>query len=1174
MPNERSLLEEEALKYHLTGQASVLEQAQKQQVELAPLSTPEGRYQRGLVDENDEATDEGRLFVDLLDAGLYDDSGQLTQKGQAFAMDPEEALMEQNLPAYIIREKSGLNEMPDTPFADTVSATAGYLWDAVKGTGRMIRQSPLLNPLWALPDGAEREAEDLLANQAFLEGAVNAPAQLGAGLTRLSEKAWLDPTEDEQAYYFSKQKFDRITREINDLEAADYAAVLSETQGAVMDKARQSAIEQVGAKRAGEIVQEGQASGALVGDPSNYLSAGAGALVAGAEKAPILARMSAKVEQSVQAGYRAEQALLTAQRAKLAADKLARGAQVAMQQADNLGSIGKTVNADRFRQVGTRLATQADEAQRAVPALEAAAKESAEHAARLAEASGGAQRVLATIDQMKQVGRQVRAAPAKVMGQALEGIGDGLMKADSWVDANLKTFSKLKGAAALVGIGTGNLSAAAPAAVLAAGPAVRGIGNYLRIIGDELAQARGTVPFWRRTAENTSATPLMRATSHAIDFATLGGKVPNVIGRTARGIAAAAPVDIGFEVLASGGDISPNTLKQGLAESLIFGGGGAFGGAVVKGNLAEMRARAAGDELNFRRSLSPEQSKVFNRMNPGARKSLGIYAATFPNLKFEVTESGPSSFNRATNTATINVNQADFLRPVIAHEVNHFLQVSGQIEEGVRAMLLGDGTTGGLLRSKDGKLDRNFSDFATAYNRRMTEGGMQPLDVNDLALEYFNEATVDYLMGDVESGKLQAQARRSRGEKAIRRIVEATVPKLPIIRNLFLRTGGALDAKGNMVPGNGLLAAGVRELPGARKMMRDVREAAMKRGSMRLPESKPVPVEITNPIDQRPVIDSMFSLYETDPDGNVIVDAKGVPQVINKDTEKARSTAGKDALKVIDAEIEAEAAALEGRQVADPEPIDPNDEIAIEEIRSETPEQKSRRVKRRENGKYEGTHLSPKAMQAIRKSQKLNKLQMANLRMLNRASRDMTGETFSVINHPALKTSDNGRKTYDALGATQREVVPIGFHINKNGAVSVSLMSVTQLVENIQNRAAAERGKRLYGGNELAIRNDVEAVIQLHREGQKTDGYFAGKYGARGPEYKNFINSVLDLATPEQRAKNPLFDEDSMTVKNKGVVKSYRIDRINQAVRLQGRTPLPFQYESVKLNLLPLGVPE
>jgi hypothetical protein len=134
------------------------------------------------------------------------------------------------------------------------------------------------------------------------------------------------------------------------------------------------------------------------------------------------------------------------------------------------------------------------------------------------------------------------------------------------------------------------------------------------------------------------------------------------------------------------------------------------------------------------------------------------------------------------------------------------------------------------------------------------------------------------------------------------------------------------------------------------------------------------------------------------------------------------------------------------------------------------------------------------------------------------------------------------------------------------------MFDTQRFVENIRKRAKTPLGKELYKGNENAIRDDAEAVMAMHRQGKTTDAYFAQKYGEiEGIKRKNFINTVFGLMTEEQRTINPLFESEK--VKNEGVYKTYRLDRINQTTRLQGRTPLPFSYTSVKANLFPNGEP-
>jgi hypothetical protein len=134
-------------------------------------------------------------------------------------------------------------------------------------------------------------------------------------------------------------------------------------------------------------------------------------------------------------------------------------------------------------------------------------------------------------------------------------------------------------------------------------------------------------------------------------------------------------------------------------------------------------------------------------------------------------------------------------------------------------------------------------------------------------------------------------------------------------------------------------------------------------------------------------------------------------------------------------------------------------------------------------------------------------------------------------------------------------------------------MSVTQLVENVRTRAGTKLGKQFYNGDQNAMMRDVENVLALHRQGKRTDAYFAEKYGeGDGLEHKKFINTLFGLMTKAQQDINPLFVEEGIGYSS-NVFKSRRLDRINHSAKLQGRPALPFGYTEVKGNYFPLGIP-
>lgn len=1148
---EMARAEEEALRLHLGGQQGRLQQLREAGVWEADTppqaTTADGQYLRGYIDEEGNPTESGELFVELMESGIYNNRGELTEKGSAFAMDPYDALQPENWETFALRYDNGLYDAPDQSMGDTVSGVAGFLGDALKGAWATA-QAPVRAMIPGGKTPAEEMADMVLTGLNTVEGMMDAERALGSGVNSRMDQIAAGWADNEKFRYQAIQRHEKYQRDLEDFE-------LGEILGGVFDS--QQVIDGVNTARdvaaaispdSATTERQGKAMGVLL-DPSNLATMGVGGTAA---KTPILARIGDKAARVTEAAMEAERIAAQVARGRTVMGKTSLGAEMAAKQADNLKALGKIEQAEKFRTVSARLAAEAEQLKATLPELEASAAARSQWAAQLAQEAGAAPAIMQAVENTRQLARQVRAAPARVMGPIIEKVGEGLVKADTFVQEQLaklgltkETYAAGRTALAAFGMPTLGGVVAGPAALLTAGPLLRGVGSFTRTIGKEALEARGSVPFWQKVVQSAE-TPLGRSTAHLIDNLTLGGKVFTPLRRlpqAAKGVAAAVPVDVLFEGLASGGNYSPQTIRQGIAESLLFAGGPAVAGAFVGGKRADFQAKQVGDEINLKRRFSPEEAPLFSRMPKGARKNMAAYSAAFPELKFRLRESGSSHFDRTSNTITINTADPQWLKPLIAHEVNHFVQVKGQIEEGIAASLVGDGVTGGFLRRSNGTLDHNFMQAMEAYNRRMKAEGLTPLNAREFAVEYFTESTVNDLMESADRGTLQQRAGRSDLERMVRGMSRALVPKLPVLRDLFFRTGGAIQADGRMVEGNGLLAGGVRELPGAREMMRKIIDTQSGRREGKLADDGVgVPVELAKA--DPAMLESMFSYLKTDQDGKPIKDAQGNPQVVDRATDQARAAAGLRAAEVSARKVES------GRQL-EPGELAP-----------------------KEGGKFEGTHLSGEAIQALKDSGVFNRMQLGVLRMLNRASKDMNGETFMVLNQPATLKGAGKSVKYGTLPVTFREAVPVGVSVTKAGNLLIHFFSVTKFVENIRKRAQSKRGKKLYGGDEAKIREDCEAVLNLHRQGQTTDAYFAQKYGpVAGPEYKNFINSIFGLMSTAQKDVNPLFAEDHIGFPD-GVYRTYRLDRINKTTRMQGRTPLPFIYDKIKLNHFPNGVPE
>ena len=1115
---------------------------------LIPFDMQGGMELRGYLDAEGNATPEGELFVELMDSGIFDERGQLTPKGKAYTMDAEAAEQPENINEFITREKAGLNDATDITFGDAVGNVGGFLSDAIKGAG----------PLFFAELGGYSEEEIELASGAAMLGGVKSSSQLGAGLDRMAAKIWLDPGEDEFAYYASKQEFKRKSRELEEMTLAEYVGGLMGSAETLqeMESARTEQAAKVGPEKAAEIERQAGAFGQLVLDPSNAASFGAGFFASKTAQGPTLfAKLSQTVEKATIAQRAATAARTTAISANATATRAARIAELASKQADNLASIGDDAAAAQVRAQAARMTAKATDLAPVVSDLAKIASERMALAEKLTAKAGGAQAVLSTI----QAAKQARAIPFQAIGATADFVGNAIIKTDEGlkniitglgftresaeVSANVMKWAAFGGGIAA------NPLVATVAGALAAGPTMKQIGNMSRIIGKETLAARGTIPFWRRVSQASGATPLTRATAHLLDEFALGARI--LPTRTARGVAkgtiAAAPVDIAFEIAGNGGDLDANTLKQALAESLVFGGtGGAFGAAVT-GSTAMKQRQQMGDEINFRNErLVESQQQIFSRMGKGSRRVLSTYAANFPSLNVELVESGGSRYDSKTLTATINVKQSDWIKPLIAHEVQHYMIDRAQMTGGLSALMLGTEGIGGMLRSADGTLDANFEAAMNAYNDRLATDGQQSLTPDEFAVEYFNESTVDSMVEMAESGELSRIGRMTDVQRFMSDVAASLIDKTPIIRDLAMKLGGARDKGGNMVQGNGLLADGVRELPGAKALVRQMLKKTAGRQAVDLEGESQVSergVKVPKEIAKGAFADTMISQFQLDENGQAIRDKDGDPLMIDRGTELKRATAGLTLIEMQEEKIRA------GQQLPEGS------------------------LQKQENGDWTGEFLTPEQIKKLETSGVFNAKQLTMFRMLNQIIKKKTGETLAMVYQAALARGKNGKVRYEALAPTFREVVPVAVRVTKAGNIIIETMSVTQLMENIRARAESKLGKKLYAGNEVAILRDVEAVLDLHKQNRRTDGYFTEKYGeGDGPEYKKFVNIVFGLMTKAQQDINPLFESEKITSKT-NVFKSRRLDRINQTAKLQGRPALPFGYTQVKENWFPLGLP-
>lgn len=1090
---------------------------------LLTLTDPNAAEMRGYIAEG-KLTTLGMEYDELFRLGILTEDGQLTPKGKVFTTSREEAVYGSDIPLYKARKQAGLDDT-DTPFLDTVGSVAGLVWNGIKGLKTIGDPSKLFTE-------KGRDEKAVVINKAA-ESWLGAEMVLASGANMLVGRPFLEDDSDEE--WSAWQEHERIQMDVAGAEMSDAIAVLAtigtdaEEMEAINARAAEAAQREktLGPELYAELRAQGEGV-AVVADPQNFVSMGAGAAAGAATKAPLILRASRTV---IEAAGATQAAIKTG--ANVA--KLERLAARAVTEAG--------VVTDPMRQAGLRNLTARIAAE--LPAARAAAESAATHAAKLSKRGNTAEKLLA----LNQAAQELKALPVNAAGKLVERTGSALVRLDDGVNSVVSRLGLKESAAAirtLGGAGVGALMGGPAGAIggglaaLKAGKTIRGIGQYLKVVGPELMEARGTVPFWQRVAQNVEGT-VPKVFSNLMDTVEMASKP---LRKVARGTAGAAPVDFAFNVIASGGDITSENLKQSLAESVIFGGAG---GLMTLGSKKDLAARSINDELNLRAILKDEQKPLFDRMGKGPRRAFANYQAAFPSLRFDFDTDPAKSSSYDPNTNTIRVNPLDkdgALDGILAHEITHFITTRGGMNEGIVAMLIGDGASGGLVKAADGTLSPDYREFRDAYRAKEAAAGIPEGDERRYALEYFTEAAVDHVKGGIDTGRVQRAAGQHFIPRVVRDAIARTLPRVPILGDLIYRIGGATDRTGAMVQGNGLLADGIKEIPGAKRMIDTfIREKAGRRGADFTEDPAKmagIPSEAMK--DNKPLVESLFGSVLTDKEGNPVLDAAGHPQELDKHTHDARAQAG---LKVreIYAKMELENGLKpgEGPTVSD-------------------------------NGEWHLPYLNSEAITTLAESGIWNNKQLSALRMINNGLKKGDGQVFNVLYNATSTRLKNGKLRYASLPVSYRDMSPYAVSISKAGQIVFKTLSLDQVDANVRTRANYKSGKRLYQGDIPEIFRDTEAYLDLHKTGTPTLPYFENKYPGRGEQYQQFINSIFGLITEKQRSMNPIFDSDQIP-KNQGVIRSRRLDRINKTTRIDGKFA-PFRPNLVETMFFPNGAPE
>jgi hypothetical protein len=1153
------------------------------------VNSVEDLVARGYATPDGQVTENGQMALSLKKVGALNDDYTLNNTGKALMASRGDLLKEENIDLYIESKKLNLDEQEDIGLWDGIKQLASDVGKGAKTIGELALLDASSGGTFTPEQQAERriKAEEIVKDMAI------STTTIGKGLVTAEDKLWAKAfnegvMQDYQVAYLD-QKFDRDMADMEKVNTSEVADELAKVIGVKTQFAegRKQAEVTLGDEETQRAIEEGRKAGLALSIVNplapEAIAAGVGFGVARKGLAQAFKPISRKLLESEAKAARALEASqrVTGLNSHLAqtnylAQKAEQEALFAERQADKYSRLGLPERANASRKLADNLRTKGLDAGARVQGLTDEIARASDEAAKLAQDAAVADK----IKFVTQRARELPGLPIQAIGGLVEGAGMAMIGIDKGLSAlaskigadkawnamnRISSLSGLGGAGAAMGLGPAAFVPAAIRTAWSTAPFLKGAGHFVRMIGKETANARSQIPFWQRVANYETLGAVPRSIAHLMDTSTLGSRVTGFAGDVTKGMAAAYPVDLAFQWISEGGEMDMNTLKQAAAETVVFGGTGAALGGITAGSQERIKKLQRGDAINFYRNLKDGSQRVaFNALNDGMKRSIGTYSASFPNLNIRFTDQGGGAFDPASNTAFINPMARNPLKPLLAHEINHYILVRNQMEGGIAAALVGDGVqTGGLLRGKDGKLDENFQAFKEEYtrrleaqhNRRINEkiaAGdklttkertfIAPTD-NDIAIEYFVDSMADDMMGMVETGELGKQAGRMLVTRKMQSFGNAILQQAPIIKDFFYKLGGATDKSGRAVYGNGLLAEGIREIPEMKKLFRKmISESAgrpMHVAKVTKGESEGHNIPIMGKDD--PILDEMTSMFESDENGVPLRDKNGNRIPLSDATEQLRATSG---LMLME---------------------DQQNRIN----RGETLEPGELRFNPEENA-WTGEYLTDRQIQLLRASGRFNKAQIKQLEMLNGAAKENTGRRFLVFNQPATKKRKGKRVAYDTLGVSMREIVPYGIKITKDGNLLVRLMSVQQLHANAFEKAASKRGQALYKGNAEQILNDVNQVIENHGRNEPTDAYFKSRYGNEWEVRKNFINTVFGNVGKGQKDINPLLAAEK--AKN-AVVKTYRIDRINKATELEGRTNLPYQNHLVKVNFMPEGEP-
>jgi hypothetical protein len=775
---------------------------------------------------------------------------------------------------------------------------------------------------------------------------------------------------------------------------------------------------------------------------------------------------------------------------------------------------------------------------------------------------------------ISKVGDSIRKIGAwfpETLGKGVEKAGEAVIKADAVGGSKLGTalnvgrgvakVGGLIGAAGAVGagspVGAGIAALVTAAGFLKKGELVSRLGRNIRILGAEFLAGRSPGPYWARVAQEVEG-PLASAVAKTMDIA---GRTP--LASVVKGAGAGSAVGYGLGLAGSGGDADQAAAMAG--GGAVFGAIGGVGGAIMKGSQRTFAVRGIENAQKFRRLISDvDQLAHFDGIPTDAQRVVGNFAAIYPDLNIEFRPGHSSKYSDDTGTIYIDPKSKNPLKPLVAHEVGHYIVESG-MRDTIALRLVGDADRGigGLVKDASGKLDPDFAAFKAEYNRRAVNEGHAPKDDASMAIEYAIEGYVDELVGANLSGELtkKAAGKTMLGKMGADWFAD-TIPD-SVITARFLRHGGTVsDANGRFVPGSGLLTKGVRSYPEVNRMLRIMTNRMAGKRSKNVVKIDPKTgmktvdgsgVPYGEWVNDKAMHQQIKGSLLQDANGEVVYRGGAPVPLSKRQLDASNALIGSQVIKALNS-------------------LTPDEVLALPDGH----------VKFNDDGSVGGRFISDEILAKIDTAGILNPSQVDNLRAVNAILKDFDGSPMSVMYQAAIETKGSARnkKRGGSIAPAIKNIVPYGFEITAAGNVNIRLVDIVKIADNAQRYIKTGQGKRLYGtdvqGGVTKIMRDLEKHMDNWGNRESNADYWAAQEGgsmAKGKDKRDFLNAVSGYTTGDQVKVNPFMDAAPLpggekAVKGTTAVRTYRVDRINSVYKLQG-SKFHYGYESAKQNLLP-----